>query len=133
MQGRKLRSMLTSVVLVGGILCGSLLISEALDGSAAGAYCSNGNAIGVGTNWGIETSSASTCDGDNFYIGTIKDIKTDGSCVWVNHNPNVQWQVSQSSCNATGISYAYSDSNSYVTARLCRTGGCTAYWANRSV
>lgn len=80
-------------------------------------------------NRGEETvQNLGTCDNDGIYLGRLKDLVTDGSCVWAEYfDPNQSTPVT--ACT-TGVyvNYTWFDQNGNSSAnyRLCYNPACTA-------
>lgn len=107
----------------------TLLTPTTFAGNAE-AVCSNSSGGNFTINGGggkEQASSSATCDGDNFYSGRVSDTTTDLSCVWIVAQVNGVWKtVSQDSCNSSGRSYSFSDTNSFTATYVCRYQGCSA-------
>lgn len=129
-----LRVAMAAVVFISSLT----MISLAVGSSPADAECRNGDATRVayrlsgGALAGIEDarryngwlSSGDTCDGDYQYVGSLKDMKSDGMCyvVQFNHVDGRNNTAQGINCLPTGQVRIYSiyDSNSYMEARHCR-------------
>lgn len=70
-----------------------------------------------------------TCDGDGIYRGISRDMRTDGSCVWVqladtHGTNNYGW-----ACTTSGTQFTYWDPTpSAAYERLCYSGRCSVWW-----
>ena len=89
------------------------------------------SALGAGI--GTEEARGTTCDNDKvYYLGLLKDTKTDGYCVTAQvYDAGVVTTVAKS-CNSTGTAFTYTDpgrdGKSYM--RVCIPIVCTDWYYN---
>jgi hypothetical protein len=93
----------------------------------ASAYCRGGPAV-WGESWGEEfiVSGSGTCDDDGFYRGLIRDILTDGSCIWVQYRDGAYFGTQGQACTTSFVEITFQDQTGDQRAqfRLCRRQGC---------
>lgn len=91
----------------------------------ARAYCSGGTPISayVEDNLGVFAwegpNYPSTCDGDGYYAGALKDVKTDGYCVRVYFYDAATKSYEGQSCNTSGTAFNYVDRTGNTSGQWC--------------
>ncbi|HEX6237837.1 MAG TPA: hypothetical protein VFZ68_11620 [Acidimicrobiales bacterium] len=97
----------------------------------AEAFCDNGTPYTFFSSFALEEPVSGTCNWDGVYRGISRDIRTDGSCVWVqfadtNGTNNYGW-----ACTTSGTLFTYWDPTpSAAFERLCKNGTCSVWWGS---
>jgi hypothetical protein len=86
----------------------------------ASAWCKPA-AVGSGQKpWGEETYRGSTCDGDRYYAGKVRDSPTvsDGKCAHIRLYSG-GWFTQAYACSSSWVNYSVSNAPAYPT-KLCK-------------
>lgn len=124
----------TAVLLVLGLILAAVLAAPALPASA---YCDGGAPVSgnVADNSGPFAwegpNYASTCDGDGYYAGALKDIKTDGYCVRVYFYDAGFKSYEGQSCDSSGAAFSYEDRTGNTSGEWC-VGAGSSNWCTES-
>ncbi len=95
--------------------------ADCVNGTAQSGYIADvmGNFAWEGANY------SSTCDGDGYYAGALKDVKTDGYCVRVYFYDAGYKSYEGKSCTTSGNSFNYVDRSGDTVGLWCVGKGVT--------
>lgn len=102
--------------------------AKCIGGTAHSGYIPDnmGNFAWEGPNY------SGTCDGDDYYSGAVKDVMTDGYCVYVFFRDTGTSTYEGYSCNTSGNTFNYSDRNSDSDGQFCVGKGRWSNWCLES-
>ena len=108
------------------------IVGLAFTTPSAKADCFNSSPETVFGAFGQEAAWETTCDGDGFYRGKIRDTLTDGSCVWVVYHDGAYTGTQGQACSSEWVTYRFWDQtgDSSATFQLCRRQGCSEFYGN---